>query len=155
MCLAFGAASLDDVGRRLGDVLEMQPPQGLVQKVKGLAKLKSIADSMPKSVRGGPAQEIVFEGDDVDLGRLPVQTCWPGDAAPFITVPAVITKDPRDGTAKSACTGCRSWAFARPPCTGRSTRTAGWITSQRTDASRSRSRSASTRSTEGRRDGRI
>ncbi len=98
MCLAFGAASLDDVGRRLGDVLEMQPPQGLVQKVKGLAKLKSIADSMPKSVRGGPAQEIVLEGDDVDLGRLPVQTCWPGDAAPFVTLPAVITKDPRAGT---------------------------------------------------------
>jgi 4-hydroxy-3-polyprenylbenzoate decarboxylase len=98
MCLAFGAASLDDVGRRLGDVLEMQPPQGLVQKVKGLAKLKSIADSLPKSVRSGPAQEIVLEGDDVDLGRLPVQTCWPGDAAPFITLPAVITKDPHEGT---------------------------------------------------------
>ncbi len=98
MCLAFWAASLDDVGRRLGEVLEMQPPQGLVQKVKGLAKLKSIADSMPKSVRGGPAQEIVLERDDVDLGRLPIQTCWPGDSAPFITLPAVITKDPHDGT---------------------------------------------------------
>jgi 4-hydroxy-3-polyprenylbenzoate decarboxylase len=98
MCLAFGAASLDDVGRRLGDVLEMQPPQGLVQKVKGLAKLKSIADSMPKSVRGGPAQELVLTGDDVDLGRLPIQTCWPEDAAPFITLPAVITRDPRDRT---------------------------------------------------------
>src|SRR6266480_5156974 len=74
MCLAFDAGSLDEVGARLGDVLEMQPPQGLVQKVKGLAKLKSIADSMPKSVRSGPAQEIVLTGDDVDLGRLPVQT---------------------------------------------------------------------------------
>lgn len=98
MCLAFDAASLDDVGRRMGDVLEMQPPQGLVQKVKGLAKLKSIADSMPKSVRGGPAQEIVIERDEVNLGHLPVQTCWPDDAGPFITLPAVITKDPHDGT---------------------------------------------------------
>ena len=51
MCLAFGADSLDDVGRRLGDVLEMQPPQGLAEKVRGLKKLKSIADSQPKSVR--------------------------------------------------------------------------------------------------------
>ena len=50
MCLAFGADSLDDVGRRLGDVLEMQPPQGLAEKVRGLKKLKSIADSLPKSV---------------------------------------------------------------------------------------------------------
>jgi len=97
MCLAFGADSLDDVGRRLGDVLEMQPPQGLAEKVRGLKKLKSIADSQPKSVRNGPVQEIVLTGDGVDLGTLPVQTCWPGDAAPFITLPAVITKDPRTG----------------------------------------------------------
>jgi 4-hydroxy-3-polyprenylbenzoate decarboxylase len=98
MCLALGAANLDAVGERVGSVLEMQPPQGLVEKVRGLAKLKSIADSLPKSVRSGPCQELVLEGDDVDLSRLPVQTCWPGDPAPFITLPAVITRDPRDGT---------------------------------------------------------
>jgi len=97
MCLAFGVDSLDDVGRRLGDVLEMQPPQGLAEKVRGLKKLKSIADSQPKSVRSGPSQEVVLTGDEVDLHRLPVQTCWPGDAGPFITLPAVITKDPRTG----------------------------------------------------------
>src|SRR5690242_3157042 len=97
MCLAFGVDSLDDLGRRLGDVLEMQPPQGLAEKVRGLKKLKSIADSQPKSVRSGPAQEVVLTGDEVDLRRLPVQTCWPGDAGPFITLPAVITKDPRTG----------------------------------------------------------
>src|SRR6202165_742950 len=98
MCLAFGAESLDDVAARLQSVIEMQPPQGLVEKVKGLAKLKSIADSMPKEVRSGPAQEIVLEGDDVNLDLLPIQRCWPGDPAPFITLPAVITKDPRTGT---------------------------------------------------------
>src|SRR3954467_14268799 len=98
MCLALGVGSLDEAGRKLGDVLEMQPPQGLAEKVKGLRKLKSIADSQPKRVRSGPAQEVVLTGDDVDLGALPIQTCWPGDAAPFITLPAVITKDPREGT---------------------------------------------------------
>jgi 4-hydroxy-3-polyprenylbenzoate decarboxylase len=97
MCLAFDAESLDEVGRRLGDVLEMQPPQGLAEKVRGLKKLKSIADSQPKTVRSGPAQEVVLTGDEVDLSTLPVQTCWPGDAAPFITLPAVITADPRTG----------------------------------------------------------
>src|SRR6476661_5334805 len=97
MCLAFDADSLDDVGRRLGDVLEMQPPQGIAEKVRGLKKLKSIADSQPKSVRSGPVQEVVLTGDEVDLGTLPVQTCWPGDAGPFITLPAVITTDPRSG----------------------------------------------------------
>src|SRR6266542_1427404 len=97
MCLAFDSTSLDEVGRRLGDMLEMQPPQGLAEKVKGLRKLKSIADSRPKTVRSGPAQEVVLTGEEVDLSALPVQTCWPGDAAPFITLPAVITKDPRTG----------------------------------------------------------
>jgi 4-hydroxy-3-polyprenylbenzoate decarboxylase len=98
MCLAFGVDRLDDVAAKLEDVLEMQPPQGLVQKVKGLAKLKSIADSMPKTVRSGACQEIVLTGDEVDLDVLPIQTCWPGDPAPFITLPAVITRDPHTGS---------------------------------------------------------
>src|SRR5438477_2505826 len=98
MCLAFDAPSLDAVGERIGEVLEMQPPQGLVQKVRGLQKLKSIADSQPRTVRHGAAQEIVLTGDDATLDALPVQTCWPEDAGAFLTLPAVITHDPRDGT---------------------------------------------------------
>jgi 4-hydroxy-3-polyprenylbenzoate decarboxylase len=98
MCLAFGVERLDDVADRLASVLEMQPPAGLADKLRGLKQLKSIADSRPSLVRSGVCQEIVLRGDDVDLGRLPVQTCWPGDAGPFITLPAVITRDPRDGT---------------------------------------------------------
>ena len=95
MCLAFGQPTLDDVARKLETVIEMQPPQGLVEKVKGLGKLKRLADSLPKKVRSGPSQEIVMEPD---LDVLPIQHCWPGDPAPFITLPAVITKDPRTGS---------------------------------------------------------
>src|ERR687886_512122 len=98
MCMAFDAPSLDDVARKLEDVLEMQPPQGLVEKVRGLQKLKSIADSRPRTVRRAPSQEIVLTGDDASLDLLPIQTCWPDDAGPFITLPAVITHDPRTGT---------------------------------------------------------
>src|SRR6266545_644067 len=98
MCLGFGVERLDDVARKLEDVLEMQPPQGLVQKVRGLRKLKSIADSMPREVRSGPCQELVLMGEEADLDLLPIQRCWPGDPAPFITLPAVITHDPRTGT---------------------------------------------------------
>jgi 4-hydroxy-3-polyprenylbenzoate decarboxylase len=98
MCLAFGVERLDDAGAKLGDVLEMQPPRGLVEKVKGLAKLKSIADSRPKTVRSGRCQEVVLTGDEVNLDLLPIQTCWPEDAGPFITLPAVITADPKTGT---------------------------------------------------------
>src|SRR6201997_52344 len=98
MCLAFGVDRLDDVARKVSDVLEMQPPAGLVEKVRGLQKLKSIADSLPRTVRKGACQDIVLRRDDVDLGLLPIQRCWPEDPAPFITLPAVITRDPRDGT---------------------------------------------------------
>src|SRR5438034_2180150 len=98
MCMAFDAPSLDAVAERLSDVLEMQPPQGLVEKVRGLQKLKSIADSRPRTVRRGACQEIVLTGADASLDLLPIQKCWPEDAAPFITLPAVITHDPRDRT---------------------------------------------------------
>jgi 4-hydroxy-3-polyprenylbenzoate decarboxylase len=98
MALAFEAPSLDAVAERLQEVVEMQPPQGIAEKVRGLKKLKSIADSRPKTVRRGACQEVVLEGDDVDLDLLPIQRCWPGDPAPFITLPAVITHDPRTGT---------------------------------------------------------
>ncbi len=97
MCLAFGVDSLDEVAGKLANVLEMQPPQGLGEKIRGLKQLKSIADSRPHRVRAGACQEIVLRGDDVSLDALPIQTCWPGDAAPFITLPAVITRDPRTG----------------------------------------------------------
>src|SRR5688500_5343119 len=78
MCMAFGVERLDDVARKLEDVLEMQPPQGLAEKVRGLKKLKSIADSRPKSVSRGPSQEVVLTGEQLDLGAPPVQRCWPG-----------------------------------------------------------------------------
>jgi 4-hydroxy-3-polyprenylbenzoate decarboxylase len=97
MCLAFGVDKLDDVAAKLSEILELQPPEGLAAKVRGLKTLKSIADSRPKVVKRGASQEVVLRGDDVDLGRFPVQTCWPGDAGPFITLPAVITRDPRTG----------------------------------------------------------
>ncbi|MGH3050848.1 MAG: UbiD family decarboxylase, partial [Gaiellaceae bacterium] len=97
MCLAFGVERLDDVAAKLADVLEMQPPEGLAAKVRGLKTLKSIADSRPRTVRRGACQEVVLRGDEVDLGLLPVQTCWPGDGGPFITLPAVFTHDPRTG----------------------------------------------------------
>jgi 4-hydroxy-3-polyprenylbenzoate decarboxylase len=97
MCLAFGVERLDEVAAKLADVLELQPPQGLVDKVRKLGQLKSIADSMPKTVSKAPCQEVVLTGDDVNLDLLPIQRCWPLDPAPFITLPAVITQDRETG----------------------------------------------------------
>ena len=95
MCLAFGVPTLDHVAQRLQDLLEMQPPQGLIEKVKVAGKLKRLVDSRPEKVKEGVCQEVVL---DPDLDLLPIQHCWPGDPAPFVTLPAVITKDPVTGS---------------------------------------------------------
>ena len=94
-CMAFGVASLDELGARIQGVLEMTPPEGIGEKIRALGKLKSLADSRPKTVRSGPCQEVVL--DPPDLDALPIMTCWPQDGGPFITLPAVITRDPRSG----------------------------------------------------------
>src|ERR1700687_3291112 len=60
MCLAFGVQKLDDVASKLADVLELQPPEGLAEKIRGLRQLKSIADSRPNTVRQGLRQEVVL-----------------------------------------------------------------------------------------------
>jgi len=91
---------VDDVSelRRIGHLLAMlkepEPPKG-VKDVLGLGSLvKSLWDMAPKEVRTAPCQEIVWEGADVDLSRLPIQHCWPEDVAPLITWGLVITKGP-------------------------------------------------------------
>jgi len=95
MCMALGVSSLDEISDRLSDVLELTPPQGLLDRVRALGKLKSLADSIPKTVRSAPCQEVVVDPPDLDL--LPILTCWPDDGGPFITLPSVITKDPVTG----------------------------------------------------------
>jgi 4-hydroxy-3-polyprenylbenzoate decarboxylase len=95
MCMAFGVESLDELGAKIQGVLEMTPPEGIGDKIRALGKLKSLADSRPKTVRSGPCQEIVLQPPDLD--QLPIMTCWPLDGGPFITLPAVITKDPHTG----------------------------------------------------------
>ncbi|MEB0014221.1 4-hydroxy-3-polyprenylbenzoate decarboxylase [Glaciimonas sp. Gout2] len=91
---------VDDVSelRRIGHVLarlkEPEPPKDF-KDLLGLGSLvKSLWDMAPKERRSAPCQEIVWEGNDVDLAKLPIQHCWPGDVAPLITWGLVITKGP-------------------------------------------------------------
>ena len=108
MCLAFGASELDDVAAKLEDVLEMQPPQGLVEKVRGLKKLKSIADSLPKTVRAAPCQEVVLDGDDVDLDAAADPALLAGRPGAVHHAPGGDHEGPAaPARATSACTGCR------------------------------------------------
>ena len=92
---AESVAALREVGELLASLREPQPPQGIRDALGKVAMLKAaLWDMAPKVVRSGPCQEIVWEGPDVDLGRLPVQTCWPGDAGPLITWGLVVTRGP-------------------------------------------------------------
>ncbi|TFW06402.1 4-hydroxy-3-polyprenylbenzoate decarboxylase [Oxalobacteraceae bacterium OM1] len=97
VALGMGAEDVSEL-RRIGHVLaslkEPEPPKGL-RDVLGLgAMVKSLWDMAPKEQRSAACQEVVWEGKDVDLARLPIQYCWPGDVAPLITWGLVITKGP-------------------------------------------------------------
>jgi len=92
---AENVAALRDVGELLASLKEPQPPNGLRDAVGKVAMLKAaLWDMAPRTVRSAPCQELVREGGDVDLGELPIQTCWPGDAGPLITWGLVVTRGP-------------------------------------------------------------
>ena len=86
--------ALREVGKLLAFLKEPDPPKGLKDAWDKLPIFKQVLSMGPKSVKRAPVQEVVYEGDEVDLGRLPIQHCWPGDAAPLVTWPLVITKGP-------------------------------------------------------------
>jgi 4-hydroxy-3-polyprenylbenzoate decarboxylase len=94
---ALDIASWEEWGERLDFFLDPKPPEGILGKLKALPRVGELASVFPKTVRSGPCQEVVATGDAVDLSALPVLTCWPQDAGPFITMPLVITKDPASG----------------------------------------------------------
>ena len=87
--------ALRDVGELLASLREPEPPRGLKDAFAKVSMLKSaLWDMSPKNVRGAACQEVVWEGEEVDLGRLPIQKCWPGDVAPLLTWGLVITRGP-------------------------------------------------------------
>ena len=89
------AEALRDVGELLASLREPEAPKGFRDAVSKVAALKSVLwDMTPKQVDGAACQEVVLEGVQVDLGQLPIQTCWPGDAAPLITWGVVVTRGP-------------------------------------------------------------
>ena len=87
--------ALRDVGELLAHLKEPEAPRGLRDAFSKISMLKSaLWDMSPKTVRRAPCQEIILEGDAVDLNQLPIQFCWPGDIAPLLTWGLTITKGP-------------------------------------------------------------
>lgn len=98
MSLALSCEDFEEHAQRIASLLKAEPPKGAVEVLKMLPwLLKELKGVPPKTVGGGLSQEIVFLGDEVDLTKLPVLTCWPEDGGPFITLPLVFTHDPNTG----------------------------------------------------------
>ena len=101
VALAMGAEGDDwkqelrEIGRLLAFLKEPEPPKGLRDAWQNTRPVfMKVLDMAPKERSGAPCQDVVWEGSDVDLSRLPVQTCWPGDAGPLITWGLTVTRGP-------------------------------------------------------------
>ena len=87
-------AALRDVGILLAQLKEPEPPKGMRDAWDKLPVFRKVLDMAPKEIKRAPCQEYIIEDEDVDLGRIPVQTCWPEDAGPLITWGLVVTRGP-------------------------------------------------------------
>ena len=97
ICAAMGVADpagLREIGRLLAYLKEPEPPKGLRDLWDKFPLFRQVMHMAPKERSDAPCHELVWEGKDVDLGRLPVQTCWPGDAGPLLTWGLTVTRGP-------------------------------------------------------------
>ena len=90
-------AQLREVGETLAFLRQPEPPGSLKEAWDHLPLLKTVMAMKPKLAGYGPCQDVVLTGGEIDLARLPVQTCWPGEPAPLITWPLVVTQGPNPG----------------------------------------------------------
>jgi 4-hydroxy-3-polyprenylbenzoate decarboxylase len=96
MSLALEVKALDEISDRIRMFMDVKSPQGLLDKIKMLPMLADLGKFFPKTVESGPCKEVIKRGD-FSLNDFPILKCWPKDAGRFITLPCVITRDPRTG----------------------------------------------------------
>ena len=86
--------ALREVGITLAALKEPEPPKGMKDAWEKLPVFKQVLNMSPKVVKSAPCQDVILEGEDIDLDKFPIQTCWPGDAGPLITWALVVTRGP-------------------------------------------------------------
>ncbi|HET6703138.1 MAG TPA: menaquinone biosynthesis decarboxylase [Gemmatimonadaceae bacterium] len=98
MSMSLGVERLDEIGERIAQMMELKVPEGLVAKLSLLPRLLEMG-KFPPRMKGGaaPCQEVVLRGEEIDLRKLPIIKCWPEDGGPYITLPMVISRDPKRG----------------------------------------------------------
>ncbi|MGQ0664914.1 MAG: UbiD family decarboxylase [Pseudomonadota bacterium] len=113
---------LREIGETLAFLRQPEPPGGWREALELLPLARTVLAMQPKTVSRAPCQEVVLEGADIDLGLLPVQTCWPGEPAPLITWPLIVTKGPGRGREDNFNLG-----IYRMQVTGRDTTLMRWL----------------------------
>jgi 4-hydroxy-3-polyprenylbenzoate decarboxylase len=96
MAMAFGVNDIEEITKKISQLIQIQPPKTFKDKIHLAGELIKLAGLPPKIVSDGACHEVIHR--EPDLSILPVLTCWPGDAGPFITLPMVFSKDPVKGT---------------------------------------------------------
>lgn len=115
---------LRQVGETLAFLRQPEPPGGWREALDMLPMLRTVMAMKPRTVGSAPCQELVLRGGDIDLGRLPIQTCWPGEPAPLITWPLIVTQGPNP---KSDRQDSFNLGIYRLQVTGRSTTLMRWL----------------------------
>jgi 4-hydroxy-3-polyprenylbenzoate decarboxylase len=115
---------LREVGETLAFLRQPEPPGGFREAWDMLPLLKTVMAMKPRTTRTAPVHEVVLKGEDVDLNRLPVQTCWPGEPAPLITWPLVVTQGPNPKGDKQ---DAFNLGIYRMQVTGRDTTLMRWL----------------------------
>jgi len=95
--LALGVSHPNEIALRIEEMLNIKPPRGIREQLAFLPKLIEATKYAPREVRSAPCQEVILEGDAVDLNKFPILKCWPKDGGRFITYPLVVSVDPRSG----------------------------------------------------------
>ena len=98
MAMALGVDNIEEIVRDIQELIELKPPQNLIEKIKFLPRLFEISHYPPKVITGkAPCHEVVLTGDEIDLFKFPILKCWPLDGGRFITLPVVFTKSLKSG----------------------------------------------------------
>ncbi len=97
MCMALGTASLDELARRVERFVRIGPPKSIREFAELVPMGMDILRALPRKTSTAPCQEVVLRGEQIDLSKLPVLKCWPGDGGPFVTLPVVFTRSLETG----------------------------------------------------------
>jgi len=120
-------AQLREVGEMLAFLKQPEPPGGWREAMELLPLFKTVMAMKPRTVSKAPCQEVVLTGSDIDLARLPVQSCWPGEPAPLITWPVVVTQGPQGGQRGGRREDVFNLGIYRMQVTGRDTTLMRWL----------------------------